>query len=86
MGKANIYEIDAEMVSDFVTKDLRKTSLSQKTKFNIVANLKTIVNYAKRHNKIKNIENPFFQNLKNPRNMRQRNPDVCATQESYRRK
>lgn len=72
LGHTNIYEIGIKEIDNFLENDLAQSKISQKTKFNIYANLKTIVNYAKRHQIISNIENPFFNNLKNPRNSRQR--------------
>lgn len=71
LGQTPLNQIDKNLINDFIENDFN-TSLSEKSKFTIMSQLKTIVNYGIRK-EIININNPF-QNFKfsNPYKVRER--------------
>ena len=71
LGNMAVDKITMSELDEFLYEDLGESFLTEKSKFNIMSYLKTIVNSAITH-LIIDIKNPFVQKVKNPRKQRER--------------
>jgi len=75
IAKMNLKDITKQDIKDLLDKDLNLKGLSQKTVFNIISQVKTIVNFGIDNNC--NTINPFRRfNIKNPKKKRERYLDI----------
>jgi integrase len=75
MAKMPLDMINSKALNNFMRQDFGFLKISQKTKWNIITQLKTIVNFAIRQELITKIINPFNSQIvkvKNPKKMRNR--------------
>lgn len=71
IGNMVVDKITMTELDEFLYEDLGESFLTEKSKFNIMSYLKTVVNSAITH-LIVDIKNPFVQKVKNPRKQRER--------------
>jgi len=84
IAKTPLDMINSKILNDFMREDFGFLKLSQKSKWNIITQLKTIVNFAMQQELITNLSNPFnskIVKIKNPKKMRNRvlNEDELKT-------